>query len=112
MMNKFVCAWDLTCDDNAAAIARGIYYSAIDFQLDMIGEAKEEYKSFSDVAKSVEELDDVVLTFMNDYMDELKRAVKAQILKRRAVLERAEFDVDGFANAIVRIKDKQESGNE
>jgi hypothetical protein len=49
---------------------------------------------------------------MNDYMDELKRAVKAQILKRRAVLERAEFDAEGFANAVVRIKDKQESGNE
>jgi hypothetical protein len=28
------------------------------------------------------------------------------------VLERAEFDAEGFANAIVRIKDKQESGNE
>lgn len=99
--------YDLLEVDTINDLATQFVDQACDFQLDMLGEARDEYKTYEDVERAFENLDNMVIeSFLQDFIHDFKQRIAAEIRKRRVVVERVEINKNGFMNAKLSIERK------
>ena len=100
--------YDLLEVDTINDLATQFVDHACDFQLDMLGEASDQYQTYEDVDKVFADGFDtmVVESFLRDFIHDFKQRIAAEIRKRRVVVERVEFNKDGFMNAKLSIERK------